>query len=296
LESYLNILGFRCAYGAASEPTDAAEPEVESTEIPEELGVGSTMVSEKDSMVMVYVPAGEFQMGSEDGEDDEKPVHTVYLDAFWIDQTEVTNAMYAKCIDARACDPPDSLKSYSRDSYYGNLAFDNYPVIYVSWNDAKAYCEWADRRLPTEAEWEKAASWDDKTQTHRVYPWGNEFDCQKGNFDDETLMDKEVVPGGENCDGFTQTAPVGSFSSGASYYDVFDMAGNNREWVSSLYQSYPYNATDGREDMSSTEAEARVLRGGAWDNTDIRSTFRFWHGPENSGFNVGFRCACDTSP
>ena len=126
------------------------------------------MISEKDGMVMVYVPAGEFQMGSENGSSDEKPVHTVDLDAFWIDQTEVTNAMYARCVDAGECDPPSSFRSSTHDSYYGNPEFDDYPVIYVSWNDAIAYCEWADSRLPTEAEWEKAAGWNEDANRQGV--------------------------------------------------------------------------------------------------------------------------------
>ena len=161
------------------------------TDTHEELGVDSTMISEKDGMVMVYVPAGEFQMGSDADEalaecqkfrtdcqsdwfTDEEPVHTVHLNAFWIDQTEVTNAKYAKCVDAGACDPPSSTKSYTRDSYYGNSEFDDYPVIYVSWNDAVAYCEWAGRRLPTEAEWEKSAGWDEDAQAQmsRETLWG----------------------------------------------------------------------------------------------------------------------------
>lgn len=113
--------------------------------------VGSIMGSDRDGMALVFVPAGGFTMGSE-ARDNEMPVHQVDLDSFWIDRTEVTNAMYAKCVDAGACNPPTSTSSVTRDSYYGNSEFDSYPVIHVSWNDAQAYCEWADRRLPTEAE------------------------------------------------------------------------------------------------------------------------------------------------
>jgi len=113
------------------------------------LGIGSKWTSPKDGVVMVYVPAGNFLMGSSDKDTlaspDEKPQHTVFLDAFWIDQTDVTNAMYSKCVNAGACKQPTNLTSYNRSSYYGDSEFDNYPVIYVSWDDATAYCTWAGR-------------------------------------------------------------------------------------------------------------------------------------------------------
>ena len=120
-------------------------------------------------------------MGSENGSSDEKPVHTVYLDAFWIDQTEVTNAMYAKCVDAGECDPPSSAKSYTHDSYYGNPEFDDYPVIYVSWNDAKAYCKWAGLP-PADRGGMGESGWWDGCAIHRVYPWGNTIDDSYANY------------------------------------------------------------------------------------------------------------------
>ena len=151
------------------------------------LGIGSTMIGEKGEM-LVYVPAGEFTMGS-DADDalvecqkfrtdcsrdwftNEEPPHTVYLDAFWIDQTEVTNKQYQACVDAGTCEPPSDTSSYTHPSYYGNPEFDNYPVIYVNWDKANRYCEvWAGGDLPTEAQWEKAARGTDE----RTYPWGND--------------------------------------------------------------------------------------------------------------------------
>ena len=239
------------------------------------LGLGSTIVSEKDGMVLVYVPAGEFQMGSEDGSDDEKPIHTVYLGAFWIDQTEVTNAMYARCMESGKCNPPSSTKSSTRDSYYGNPDYDDYPVIYVSWNDAVAYCEWAGRRLPTEAEWEKAARWDENAQAQRVYPWGNSIDVGYVNYSPYV----------------GDTTPVGSYENGASFHGAYDMAGNVWEWTSSVYRSYPYSATDGRDYL--TASGDRVLRGGAWNSfyNGVRSANRSRYGSSSTSDSVGFRCA-----
>ncbi len=237
-------------------------------------GIGSTKNGE-DGMTLVFVPAGEFTMGSDTGESDEQPTHSVNLDAFWIDQTEVTNAMYAQCVEDGDCSPPASVKSYTHDSYYGNLEFDDYPVIYVDWNRANAYCSWAGRRLPTEAEWEKAARGEDG----RTYPWGEEISCAYANYYD----------GSKFCVG--DTAPVGSYPDGASIYGALDMAGNVWEWVSSLYQGYPYSATDGREDLSASGS--RVLRGGSWYGLDnsVRSAFRYRYDPSYVSNNLGFRCS-----
>ena len=137
-------------------------------------------------MVLVYVPAGEFKMGSSRAEDpqtfeEELPQHIVYLDDYWIDQTEVTNAQYARCVaDGGACTKPNDNTSLTRSSYYDNSQYANYPVILVSWSQAAAYCAWAGRRLPTEAEWEKAARGPDG----RIYPWGNTFDGTMANYCD----------------------------------------------------------------------------------------------------------------
>lgn len=190
----------------------------------ETLDVGNTRISEKDGMKMVYVPAGEFEMGSDDETNDEKPVHVVYLDSYWIDQTEVTTAMYAKCVEDQICDPPSSNGSITRDRYYDNPKFDQFPVIFVSWNDAQRYCMWAERRLPTEAEWEKAASWNEEKQEKYVYPWGNTFDYLKLNSCDRNCPDGFNNKASD--DGYSDTAPVGSYKDGKSPYGTYDMAGN----------------------------------------------------------------------
>jgi formylglycine-generating enzyme required for sulfatase activity len=232
-------------------------------------GIGSTMVSEKDGMMLIFVPAGEFTMGS-DLYSDEQPIHKVTLDSYWIDQTEVTNKMYALCEQAGACQPPSSTNSSTRNDYYGVSEFDDYPVIYVDRNKAKTYCEWAGRRLPTEAEWEKAARGTDG----RIYPWGN--DAPNSN-----LLNYNKNVG--------DTTEVGKYPAGASIYGALDMAGNVWEWVSSLYQSYPYSASDGRENLNATGS--RVLRGGAWYdlNSGVRSATRLEFTSNSFGY-FGFRC------
>lgn len=198
--------------------------------------------------------------------------HQVNVDAFWIDQTEVTNAMYAKCVADGDCNPPKSSRSYARVLYYGNPAYDDYPVIYVDWNQGIAYCKWVGRELPTEAEWEKAARGTDGG----TYPWGEEVDCDKANYN-------------FSCAG--DTSEVGSYSDGASIYGALDMAGNVWEWVSSLYKGYPYSTTDGREDLSASGA--RMLRGGSWDYDDygVRSAYRYGRDPTLTSNSLGFRCA-----
>jgi serine/threonine-protein kinase len=241
------------------------------------LGVGSTEISTMDGMTLLYVPKSEFLMGSTDADSpassDEKPQHSVMVDAFWIDQTEVTNAMYAKCVAEGGCtDVPTNSSSYTHSSYYGNPEFDDYPVLYVDWNMANTYCSWAGRELPTEAQWEKAARGTDG----RIYPWGEDISCDKANYQ-------------SNCVG--DTSPVKNYPNGVSPYGAYDMAGNVWEWVSSLYQPYPYDANDGREDLSSSSS--RVLRGGSWVNVSsiVRSAFRYRFVPTLSFNNIGFRCS-----
>jgi serine/threonine-protein kinase len=241
-------------------------------------GIGSTIISDKDGMTLVYVPAGEFTMGSEIY-GDEQPIHPVYLDAFWIDQTEVTVSMYSMCVEAGTCSKPENISSATRPRYYGNPDFDNYPVIYVSWSMAKTYCEWTGRRLPTEAEWEKAARGTDG----RTYPWGEEINCSLANY-----WGKE-----DGCAG--DTTEVGSYLNGASAYGAFDMAGNVWEWVSSLYQPYPYDSTDGRENLDSSNP--RVARGGSWFiNVTVHSAMRSRNKNTSGSEIIGFRCAITATP
>jgi serine/threonine-protein kinase len=228
---------------------------------------------------MAFVPAGPFEMGSEEGGDDEAPVHTVDLDAFYIDVYEATNAQYARCLDDGDCDPPSNDGSFTRDSYFGDPAYDDYPVIYVSWHDAQAFCEWRGARLPSEAEWEKAAR---VGLEGAEYPWGDEAPvCRYGapngaKFDDNA-----------DCDG-TDTEPVGSYSPNG--YGLYDMAGNVWEWVSDWYDVYPGGDPGASDYFGQT---LRVLRGGSWlnDSRFLRSASRYRNFPDSTYDGFGFRCA-----
>ncbi|MCC6499702.1 MAG: SUMF1/EgtB/PvdO family nonheme iron enzyme [Anaerolineales bacterium] len=229
-------------------------------------------------ITMRLVPAGEFSMGSENGSDDERPVHPVYLDAFYMDVYEVTNAAYQACVDVGACDPPQETSSYTRSSYYENSEFDNYPVIDVDWNQAKAYCAWRGGGLPTEAQWEKAARGDDG----RTYPWGEEVSCNQANYHN----------GSNYCVG--DTTEVGNYENGKSPYGMYDMAGNVWEWVNDWYDSDYYASSPSSNPSGPVSGQYRVLRGGAWDYLVVnlvRSAFRNRDAPDGIYNGIGFRCA-----
>jgi formylglycine-generating enzyme required for sulfatase activity len=243
---------------------------------------------------MVHVPAGEFLMGSTDAQVEavfqdcktyhegcmrdwyewELPQHIVTLAAFWIDQAEVTNAQYRKCLEAGTCTEPDDWSN-------NDFNQDKQPVVGVDWSEAQVYCQWARARLPTEAEWEKAARGTDG----RTYPWGNdEATCQYAVMEDGN---------GYGC-GRDNTRPVGSKPEGASPYGALDMAGNVWEWTASLGMAYPYRPDDGREDVNTPGK--RVLRGGSFLNYHnyVRSVGRYRCVPYHSYVDIGFRC-CVTS-
>ena len=219
-----------------------------------------------NGVTMRLVPAGEFTMGSENY-DHEKPIHTVYLDAFYMDIYEVTNALYKACEEAGGCTPPQDTSRYDDPKY------ENHPVVYVDWNQATAYCEWRGASLPTEAQWEKAARGTDG----RTYPWGEGIDCDKANY--------------YSCKG--DTTPVGNYESGKSPYGIYDMAGNVWEWVNDWYDSEYYKSSPSANPLGPDSGQYRVLRGGSWGSADydIPSADRFYYSPVNIRSFVGFRCA-----
>jgi formylglycine-generating enzyme required for sulfatase activity len=254
-----------------TEATTTLTPETTSTPT-----ATSTRIREKDGAVMVYVPAGVFWMGSSDvdpdADDDEKPQHQVYVDAFWIDKTEVTNAQYKRCVDEGVCSPPAETGSYTRGAYYGNPEFGDYPVINVTWYQAREYAEWVGGRLPTEAEWEYAT----RGPNGYVYPWGNDPP-------DDSLLNYN--------DSVGDTTAVGSYPDGASWCRALDMVGNVWEWTGSQYTPYPYDATDGREDLEVSGDTLGVIRGGSFQHPQdiIRCAYRYEILPSYSWVTIGFR-------
>jgi formylglycine-generating enzyme required for sulfatase activity len=216
---------------------------------------------------MVLIPAGFFQMGSTTGFADERPEHPVLLDAFYMDIYEVTNVKYRECVNAGGCTPSGSSR---RD----NPAFDNYPVAVISWTQADAYCAWAGKRLPAEAEWEYAASGPENF----TWPWGNQF---------SPSLSAASAP---------DVQPVGSYPDGASPFGMFDMAGNVTEWVKDAYDQNFYADSPASNPLNEAKIATRVYRGGSYGNTDgafYTTSRRYAKSSSFADVDIGFRCAQD---
>jgi formylglycine-generating enzyme required for sulfatase activity len=259
-------------------------------------------------MVEVWVPGGAFQMGTTDDEaeaalqlcndlvgncsptwfDDEQPAHTVLVDDFWMDKTEVTNAHFAAFLNAQGNQTEEgatwldlwdaeSLIALSGDAYRAEAGYEAHPVVEVTWYGARAYCEWIGGRLPTEAEWEYAARGPDGT----IYPWGDVWVQNVANCAQDVCRD-----------GYGTTAPVGSFPTGESWAGALDLAGNVWEWVADWYGLEYYAASPRDNPTGPASGEVRVLRGGSWylDARRIRGAYRAGHTPESSDSDGGFRC------
>ncbi|MGB0387691.1 MAG: formylglycine-generating enzyme family protein [Ardenticatenaceae bacterium] len=294
-----------------STPIPTAVPIPTSTRIPTYTRTPVSDLSEKDDMTMVFVPAGQFLMGAAaddlDAEEHEKPQRAIYLDPFWIDQTEVTNAMFDRFIVATRYQTDAEKVNLSAifnlqtnewqevpGAYWknplgpGSTVEDDHPVVQVSWNDAVAYCNWANRRLPTEAEWEKAA----RGPNGRRYPWDNSpLENDLLNSADQNIGTEWATQSLD--DGYQLTAPVGTYPKGASPYGVLDMAGNVWEWVADVYDQTYYKEGPTENPTGPADGDQRVRRGGSWRNTQklLRTTYRIFNTDWSRSDQVGFRCA-----
>jgi serine/threonine-protein kinase len=279
---------------AITTPTNA--PTATRTLTPTPSIAATTQVSSKDASIMVFVPAGEFTMGGASTIGD-RPVHKVYLDAFWIDQTEATNAMFNKFVSETnyVTDAERARGSYIWTggwTYVANASWrapfgpnsnqplkDNQPVTQVSWNDANAYCKWAKRRLPTEAEWEKAA----RGSASAIYPWGN------------SSPTSDYANYGNNVGGLSN---VGQYLKGASQYGALDMAGNVYEWVNDWYAANFYSSASAQNPTGPVSGDWKIMKGGSWqlDANRLHAFEREVSPPNLANTNLGFRCASSTAP
>jgi len=283
--------------------TVMADKKSENIQIPIE-----TQIRSRDQMTMVFVPGGTFQMGSTETEVmdaiafckqhystcnewfymHEYPQHTVTLDNFWIDQTEVSNAQYRQCMEAGTCTKPTTCKK--GEPTFSDVEKRDHPVVCVSWEDAQTYCEWTGARLPNEAEWEYAF----RGEQNLLYPWGNTFDGTKLNYCD---VNCELSHADEQYDDhYVTTAPVGSYSEDISWCGAMDLSGNVSEWVADWAGSY-ISELEPKPTETTSETE-KVLRGCSWyaQPAYCRGAARPFVSPDTRFDYLGFRCASSDLP
>ncbi len=287
-------------------PTLVPTPTMDPNQLPTDPVLGTEWQRPQDAMTMVYVPAGTFSMGSEDGNDNEKPAHEVSLDGFWIDQMEVSNEQFTLFVDGIGykttaekegtgwtvigsewveVDGANWQHPLGPDSDLADL--EDHPVTLISWTDALAYCAWSGAMLPSEAQWEYAARGPESLD----YPWGSEFDGQKNNYCDQNCpMDWKDDSFDDN---FARTAPVSSFADGASWVGALDMVGNLWEWVNDWHGETYYANSPVDNPTGPDDGTEKVLKGGAWVNQPIRmrGSDRNIIEPTFRTSTFGFRCA-----
>lgn len=292
-------------------PVPTSTPVPSPTPFPTEIELGGA--------IMRLVPGGEFRMGAAAADmlaecetfrpgceaawfAASEPAHSVLISPFYIDQLEVTNVAYltflndpdgaAHCAEHACIDVDQSqLESVDSGPYQIAPELANHPVAGVTWFGADAYCTWRDGRLPTEAEWEKAALWNTDEDSGAAYPWGPDFDGTRVNFCDVNCDAPQANP--DYDDGFAEAAPVGSLPDGRSPSGAYDMAGNVWEWVADWYADWYYASSATTDPQGPAEGDEKVVRGGSYfDTGNFTSGFiRFPSAPDNADRTIGFRCA-----
>ncbi len=315
LSTFIPFICFVCALvGCGDTQSHPITPKTQSIQQAEiqltpttEVNLDEFQMRLKDGMKEIYIPRGEFQMGSTEAEIEdayslcqqhyhtcnrwyynrENPLHSVSLDGFWIDQSEISNAQYRLCVDAGICSEPTICKK--GEPTFDDPGKENHPVVCVNWEEAQSYCQWVGSRLPTEAEWEYAFRGDERS----IYSWGNQFDGTKLNYCDLNCSQphKDV----SNDDGYPRTAPVKSFPSGVSWSGLYNMSGNVSEWVVDWLGDYSSEALS--NPLGPSSGIEKIIKGCSWffHPTYCRGAARHSVDPETRIDYLGFRCVSGLS-